>query len=705
MKKEKRETHALRIGMNLDDRYRIIRVLGEGGFGITYEAENRKIHLRVAIKELFTSYMSREGDGKRVTINRKTREDQELLKHDKEAFLREARILSTFEREPGIVHVLDFFEENGTAYIVMELLDGMTLRDYQMRHGIFEANDIFGRMLPVIKTLTRIHEAGILHRDISPDNVMVMPDGTLKLMDFGAASTGSLEKERTYSEGGPVKDGYAPAEQYIEKALRNTDDENEWQRPEKNLREGPWTDIYALAVTIYTCITGVVPPPALMRSTFDELKRPSELGIHIRPRLENILLKAMSIYPEERFQSCEDFYNSVLATLPQGRKLKKKKQRRIVIPLFIAAAAIFLIFGYNYVRPHEAQVKFHGEAMETISISAPKEMTAKDFFENEEILKERLEVFPGKNNYIWKESNGKITIILPAAALKGQKKDVVAERYLSASWKMEISPKYDLKKYEGAGGSTWAPTNLYLRNGDLSDLTLKQTAQEEKNPDSADAGTTSDIYIGNLSPRLQQEIQNIDSEVALREEDADGNAVLNAEDVLVDSSKKKAEVNLANVPHPLRKLVLYEISHKSMTGDLVYHPEKENAQKNVSAQSSAPIIFSNLETDELPEKAVFETKKVLNGTSGRAKIPEKNMVRLLFTNGKGMSSFIYVVIQRSKDSDSSADGNVRCSFLVDSWSENQMLKEIQKKTVKDHFWDGKISGVREHRYYQVLKKR
>lgn len=703
MEKVGRKTQALSPGINLDGRYEIIRVLGKGGFGITYEAENWKIHLRVAIKELFTSYMSRESDEKRIIVKRKAREDYELLKHDKEAFLREARILSSFERDPGIVHVLDFFEENGTAYIVMEFLDGMTLRDYQMRCGVFEANDIFGRMLPVIKTLARIHEAGILHRDISPDNLMVMPDGTLKLMDFGAASAESLEKERTYSEGGQVKDGYAPLEQYIEKNLRDTDDENGRQRPEKNLVEGQWTDIYALGATIYTCITGVVPPPALVRSTFDELKRPSELGIHIRPRLENILLKAMNIYPEERFQSCASFYDSVLATLPQGRKRKRRKQRRIVIPLFIAAAVILLIFWYSYVRTHEAQVKFHGKSTETIYLSAPKEMTAKDFFENEEILKERLKVFPGKNNYIWKESDGKIRIILPTDALKGQKKDVVAERYLAASWKMEISPKYDLKKYEGVGGFTWAPTNLYLKNGDISALTLKQAGQE-KSPDSMAVGTSADIYTGNLSPRLQQEIQNIDSEVSLREEDADGNAVLSAEDVLVDSSRKKADVNLTNVPHPLRNLVLYEISHKPMTDDLVYYPEKKNPKKSGSAQSAATILFSNPESDELPERAVSETKKLLNGTPEEAKISEKGTVRLLFTDGKGMSSFIYVVIQKSEQLDSSEDGNIRCSFLVDSWSENQMLKEIQNEISKDHFWDSKVSNVREHQYYRILKK-
>ena len=198
-----------------------------------------------------------------------------------------------FSKDKGIVKALDFFEINNTAYIVMEYLEGVTLKQYLRENKRIDAEDLVELLVPLIEALDEIHSQGLIHRDISPDNIMVLPDGRIKLMDFGAA--------RDYTEFGEkslsivLKPGYAPPEQYQTHGI-----------------QGPWTDIYALCATMYKCITGENPPDAIDRLVDDHLKKISAFGISVSPQIEKAIIKGMSVAAKDRYQNvgdfCEDLY-------------------------------------------------------------------------------------------------------------------------------------------------------------------------------------------------------------------------------------------------------------------------------------------------------------------------------------------------------------------------------------------------------------
>jgi len=214
----------------------------------------------------------------------------------KERFLTEARILARFEKDDGIVNVKDFFEANNTAYIVMEYIDGLTLKEHLEQHGAFKVEDIVAKMRPVMESLARVHEQGLLHRDISPDNIKMPTEGNLKLLDFGAARFVSADLDKSITN--MTKAGYAPEEQY---------------RSGGDL--GPWSDIYALCATIYKCITGITPSDAPQRlhnktRNRQDIAVPSELGVAIKPALEAAILKGMSVLQEERYQSISELLAS-----------------------------------------------------------------------------------------------------------------------------------------------------------------------------------------------------------------------------------------------------------------------------------------------------------------------------------------------------------------------------------------------------------
>ena len=274
--------HHLKPGSLLKERYLIGRTLGEGGFGITYVGRDKLLDMRVAVKEFYPNGMSHRNhyDGNTVTLSQgNSGADFERNMH---RFLQEARILAKFSSEPGIVGVRDFFRENGTAYIIMEYLDGITLKTYIQEYGPVQPETLFAMLDPVLLSLARVHEQGLIHRDISPDNIIMLRDtGNLKLLDFGAARDVSEEKSLSVV----LKWGYAPEEQYRTKGL-----------------QGSWTDVYAICATMYKCITGVTPVESLDRVFGDSLKRPSELGAQIDPDQERALMHGMGVRKEDRIQ-------------------------------------------------------------------------------------------------------------------------------------------------------------------------------------------------------------------------------------------------------------------------------------------------------------------------------------------------------------------------------------------------------------------
>ena len=178
--------HYLRPGLELHSKYTVGCALGEGGFGITYIGRDTNLDMRVAIKEYYpTGFVSRNG-AVTSTITANKGNAEQVFEKGRDRFLSEARILAKFAAEPGIVGVRDFFEANNTAYIIMDYLDGITLKDHLEQNGVMSLVQILELLQPVMKSLERIHEKGLIHRDISPDNLMLV-DGDLKLLDFGAA--------------------------------------------------------------------------------------------------------------------------------------------------------------------------------------------------------------------------------------------------------------------------------------------------------------------------------------------------------------------------------------------------------------------------------------------------------------------------------------------------------------------------------------
>ena len=285
--------YCLRKGTRLIGRYTVEGVLGQGGFGITYLGMDELHKKKVAIKEFFPQGIVTRNIEYEDTVTVTLVGEKENYDKGKERFLKEAQTMAMFSKDKGIVKALDFFEINNTAYIVMEYLEGVTLKQYLRENKRIAAEDLVELLVPLIEALDEIHSQGLIHRDISPDNIMVLPDGRIKLMDFGAA--------RDYTEFGEkslsivLKPGYAPPEQYQTHGV-----------------QGPWTDIYALCATMYKCITGENPPDAIERVMDDHLKKISAFGIPVLPQIEEAIIKGMSVAANDRYQNvgdfCEDLY-------------------------------------------------------------------------------------------------------------------------------------------------------------------------------------------------------------------------------------------------------------------------------------------------------------------------------------------------------------------------------------------------------------
>ncbi len=298
--REDNPQHHLSPGTVLHNRYIVGNTIGEGGFGITYVGYDKNLDLKIAVKEFFPSgYANRNKTlSNDVTLN--YNEHGDYFRKGKENFLREAKSIAKFSSEDGIVDVRDYFAENNTAYIVMEYLDGEDLNKHINSNGVFKADEIFRLMLPVMNSLKRMHNEKIIHRDISPDNIMHLKSGKLKLMDFGSARYFAGAEQKTMSI--MLKPGYAPYEQYGSGG-----------------NQGPWTDVYGICATIYKCITGITPPDSLDRCHNDTLQKPSALGADISHSLEDVLMYGMAIYESNRCRDMDelsDITEKALANQP-----------------------------------------------------------------------------------------------------------------------------------------------------------------------------------------------------------------------------------------------------------------------------------------------------------------------------------------------------------------------------------------------------
>lgn len=297
----------------LHEKYQIKKVLGQGGFGITYLAYDQTLQQNVAIKEYFPVKIVRrlgntlrKGQGEyelsaTAMVYPQNGQEEKYL-NGMQNFLEEAQVLfGKFDVE-GLAAVKDYFEENGTAYIVMEYLSGPTLQEYEKEHkGKISEKQAEILLEPVINALAYIHSIGIVHCDISPDNLIFNKEGQLKLIDFGAAKNKKKEKEEQYCKG-----GYTAPEQYLEKEF-----------------VGPWSDVYSLCAVWYEMLTGIKVPPAVERLQKDRLKNMT-MASKVSEQTNNILKKGLSLEIQKRYFSVLNLSCDIKSNMESKEEITKQ---------------------------------------------------------------------------------------------------------------------------------------------------------------------------------------------------------------------------------------------------------------------------------------------------------------------------------------------------------------------------------------------
>lgn len=296
-------TRCLKPGVILKERYKIEEVIGAGGFGITYRAWDPLLQSYVAIKEYYPSGIAtRSADSSKVCVP--VGQEQREYHRGRIRFLKEAQDVARFQSESNIVSIYDYLEENDTAYMVMEYLHGCTLKQYIREHGgRLDTDHILHICLSVLDALAVVHKAGMIHRDISPENIFICEDLTVKLIDFGAAKQVYLDGEQTMSV--VLKPGYAPPEQYAKKD-----------------KQGPWTDIYALGATLYFAATGEKPEESFGRVLEDTIKPVCEVNPEIPRAMSQVIMRAMSVKIEDRYQTVEAMREALLAGEGQNAQME-----------------------------------------------------------------------------------------------------------------------------------------------------------------------------------------------------------------------------------------------------------------------------------------------------------------------------------------------------------------------------------------------
>lgn len=320
---EAEEAYQLPPGTILRQRYIIGTSIGIGGFGITYKAFDTALALVVAIKEFYPAGLVNRGGGE-LKVGIFSGEKEAEFKKQMERFLEEARNMAFFSKEQDIVNVYDYFEENQTAYIIMEYVDAPLLKD-KLKERRFSIEEASGYMLAVLDALSKVHDKNIIHKDISPDNIFLIGENSIKLFDFGAAKFQGMQTERT--EAVVVKAGYTPPEQYSTKDAQNLT-----------------MDIYAAGAVLYEMITGEKPTDARDRVRHDELRKLGDYGIQADEYLERIIFKAMALEPRLRFQDAGQFKAALLShkkvEFPEETLRKQRRYWRI-LTVGIATAIIF----------------------------------------------------------------------------------------------------------------------------------------------------------------------------------------------------------------------------------------------------------------------------------------------------------------------------------------------------------------------------
>lgn len=382
--------HQLPVGTVLAENFLVGRVLGQGGFGITYIGRDLNLDTVVAIKEYYPTAIVNRDSEKSYQVSLNTTDVNGHYSDGRDRFVREARALARLQNIPEVVSVRSLFQENNTAYIVMEYAKGIDLRNYVRENGGRIPADLLLPMLePVLRALDKVHKAGLVHRDVSPDNIMILPNGGTKLLDFGAVR--AVDKmdsdiDLSHSTEAILKHGFAPMEQY---------------RSRGNL--GPWTDEYGVCASIYYCLTGKVPPDAPSRAMGEEDVDWSQV-----PGLKDIqraaLKKGMSLRAKDRFGDMEALRCAIyeetaeIQVLPEGprtqaehRSMGKKKSgggwvAAVLLLILLIGVGVFLYA--NPVIWNSGMEKLQELFSEEIILEKPAEIQVPTYERSEEPLPE-----------------------------------------------------------------------------------------------------------------------------------------------------------------------------------------------------------------------------------------------------------------------------------------------------------------------------
>lgn len=368
----------LRPGKVLNNKYIVGKRLGEGGFGITYLAYDIYLHSKIAIKEYYPSYMvsrdvtSTSGDTVLTTGSEFNSDFEDGLRK----YANEASVLSQFFNLPGIVSVKDFFYENQTAYIVMEYIDGVSLKDYlKNRGGKIPADEAIKLIRPVISSMAVVHDHKLLHRDISPDNIMLQRDGTVKLIDFGTAryfDIDATQKSMTVM----LKHGYAPIEQYS-----------------RNGRQGAFTDVYAICAVLYRMITGDAPVESPDRTSHDYLIPIRTVAKKTPKYIAETIQKGLAVKPEDRYQNLYELEKDLFSTkgdraAKTADKLYKFTVRFLVTLLILIILSIGI--GVAYKLNQEKVDAYFAGIRSAVLGHAEEESNSPEELENVEVLTESV---------------------------------------------------------------------------------------------------------------------------------------------------------------------------------------------------------------------------------------------------------------------------------------------------------------------------
>ena len=312
--------HQLPVGTVLYGQYTVGKVLGQGGFGITYIGWDNSLETPVAIKEYYPASFVNRDCGMTLNVSCNGEGAEGLFAHNRERFLKEAKILAKLSSVPGIVRVQNLFAENNTAYIVMEYVEGIDLKHYiRMQNRVLTVQEMFHVLRPVMYALSKVHEAELVHRDISPDNIMIQKDGSAKLLDFGAArevENADVNTDPPQSTEAILKHGFAPMEQYRRRGSL-----------------GPWTDVYALCATMYYCMTGKVPNSAPERVMGDDNVNWRQIPGLTEQQIQT-LEKGLSLMPENRIRTMRELHTGLFGqtatgfTQVQKEEPKKEPEKR-----------------------------------------------------------------------------------------------------------------------------------------------------------------------------------------------------------------------------------------------------------------------------------------------------------------------------------------------------------------------------------------